>query len=109
LKDAGIEVSSGVINSEARELNKRFFWFHEKKQPYVILKWAETKDGFISREPLPANKEDNWITSAESKKLVHQWRAEEQAIMVGTNTVIVDDPELTTRLVDGNNPVRIIN
>jgi diaminohydroxyphosphoribosylaminopyrimidine deaminase/5-amino-6-(5-phosphoribosylamino)uracil reductase len=108
LKDAGIEVSSGVINSEARELNKRFFWFHEKKQPYVILKWAETKDGFISREPLPANKEDNWITSAESKKLVHQWRAEEQAIMVGTNTVIVDDPELTTRLVDGNNPVRII-
>ncbi len=108
LKDAGIEVSSGVINSEARELNKRFFWFHEKQQPYVILKWAETKDGFISREPLPANKEDNWITCAESKKLVHQWRAEEQAIMVGTNTVIVDDPELTTRLVEGNNPVRII-
>ncbi|MBK6835688.1 MAG: bifunctional diaminohydroxyphosphoribosylaminopyrimidine deaminase/5-amino-6-(5-phosphoribosylamino)uracil reductase RibD [Bacteroidetes bacterium] len=108
LKDAGIEVSSGIINSESRELNKRFFWFHEKKQPYVILKWAETKDGFISREPLPANKEDNWITSAESKKLVHQWRAEEQAIMVGTNTVIVDDPELTTRLVDGNNPVRVI-
>jgi len=108
LKDADIEVSSGVINSEARELNKRFFWFHEKKQPYVILKWAETKDGFISREPLPANKEDNWITSAESKKLLHQWRAEEQAIMVGTNTVIVDDPELTTRLVDGNDPIRII-
>jgi len=108
LKDAGIEVSSGVINSEARELNKRFFWFHEKKQPYVILKWAETKDGFISREPLPLNKDDNWITGAESKKLVHQWRAEEQAIMVGTNTVIVDDPELTTRLVDGNNPIRIV-
>lgn len=108
LKDAGIEVSSGVINSEARELNKRFFWFHEKKQPYVILKWSETKDAFISHEPLPANKEDNWITCAESKKLVHQWRAEEQAIMVGTNTVIVDDPELTTRLVDGDNPVRII-
>jgi len=108
LKDAGIEVSSGVINSEARELNKRFFWFHEKKQPYVILKWAETKDGFISREPLPLNKDDNWITGAESKKLVHQWRAEEQAIMVGTNTVIVDDPQLTTRLVDGNNPVRIV-
>jgi len=108
IKDAGIEVSSCVINSEARELNKRFFWFHEKKQPYVILKWAETKDGFISREPLPLKKEDNWITSAESKKLVHQWRAQEQAIMVGTNTVIVDDPELTTRLVDGNSPVRII-
>lgn len=108
LKDAGIEVSSGVINSEARELNKRFFWFHEKQQPYIILKWAETKDGFISREPLPTNKEDNWITCVESKKLVHQWRSEEQAIMVGTNTVIVDNPELTTRLVEGNNPVRII-
>jgi diaminohydroxyphosphoribosylaminopyrimidine deaminase/5-amino-6-(5-phosphoribosylamino)uracil reductase len=108
LKDAGIVVSSGVINSEASELNKRFFWFHEKKQPYVILKWAETKDGFISREPLPASKEDNWITCAESKKLVHKWRAEEQAIMVGTNTVIVDNPELTTRLVEGNNPVRIV-
>ena len=108
LKDAGIEVSSGVINSEARELNRRFFWFHEKKQPYVILKWAETKDSFISREPLPLKKEDNWITCVESKKLVHQWRAEEQAIMVGTNTVIVDDPELTTRLVDGNNPIRIV-
>lgn len=108
LKDSGIEVFSGVINSEARELNKRFFWFHEKKQPYVILKWAETKDGFISREPLPANKEDNWISSIESKKLVHQWRSEEQAIMIGTNTVIIDDPELTTRLVEGNSPVRIV-
>lgn len=108
LKDAGIDVSSGVINTEARELNKRFFWFHEKKQPYIILKWAETKDGFISREPLPQNKEDKWITCADSKKIVHQWRAEEQAIMVGTNTVIADDPALTTRLVEGDNPVRII-
>jgi diaminohydroxyphosphoribosylaminopyrimidine deaminase/5-amino-6-(5-phosphoribosylamino)uracil reductase len=108
LKDAGIGVSSGVINSEARELNKRFFWYHEKKQPYVILKWAETKDGFISREPLPASKEDNWITCTESKELVHKWRAEEQSILVGTNTVVVDDPELTARLVEGNNPVRIV-
>ncbi len=88
LKDAGIGVSSGVINSEARELNKRFFWYHEKKQPYVILKWG--------------------ITCTESKELVHKWRAEEQSILVGTNTVVVDDPELTARLVEGNNPVRIV-
>lgn len=108
LKKAGIEVSSAVIDGEARKLNKRFFTFHEKKRPYIILKWAETQDGYISKLPLPSCKEDNWITCEESKKLVHQWRAEEQAIMVGTNTVLVDNPELTTRLVEGNHPTRIV-
>ena len=108
LKNAGIEVKSGVLNDEARELNKRFFVFHEKKRPYIILKWAETKDGFISKLPAPSQKEDNWITCNQSKELVHLWRSEEQAIMVGTTTVLLDNPELTTRLVKGKNPTRII-
>lgn len=108
LKNAGINVTSKILEKEARELNKRFFTFHEKKRPYVILKWAETKDGFISKLPVPASIEENWITSADSKKLAHQWRAEEQAILVGANTVINDDPELTVRLSLGKNPTRII-
>lgn len=108
LKAANIEVESGVLEKEGRELNKRFFTFHEKKRPYIILKWAQTANGFICRKPLSDIKEDNWITGEASKKLVHQWRAQEQAIMVGTNTVINDDPELTVRLVSGKNPVRIV-
>jgi len=108
LKNAGIEVETGVLEIKSRELNKRFFTFHEKKRPYIILKWAETADGFISRWPLPQNNTDNWITSEESKKLSHKWRSEEQAIMVGTNTVMNDNPQLTTRLVEGKSPVRII-
>ncbi len=106
LRNAGIEVQSDVLEKEGRELNKRFFTFHEKKRPYIIIKWAQTNDGFISR--IGANKNDNWISSDESKKLVHEWRAQEQAIMVGTNTVITDNPELTVRLVKGKNPLRVI-
>lgn len=108
LKKAGIEVATGILDQEARTLNKRFFTFQEKKRPYVILKWAQTADGFISRMPVPERQEDNWITGSEAKKLVHLWRSQEQAIMVGTNTVKADNPELTTRLVTGQNPVRII-
>lgn len=108
LRNAGIETETGVLENEGRELNKRFFTFHELKRPYIILKWAQTANGFICRKPLSDIKEDNWITGVESKKLVHQWRANEQGIMVGTNTVINDDPELTVRLVKGKNPVRII-
>lgn len=108
LKDAGIEVQYGVLDKECRELNKRFFTFHEKKRPYIILKWAQTHDGFISRLPLPENKEDNWITGKESKELVHKWRAQEQAILIGYNTALADNPLLTTRLVEGENPLRLI-
>jgi diaminohydroxyphosphoribosylaminopyrimidine deaminase/5-amino-6-(5-phosphoribosylamino)uracil reductase len=89
-------------------LNKRFFTFHEKKRPYVILKWAQTQDGFISHWPLPQNREDNWITGKESKELVHQWRSSEQAILIGYNTLINDNPLLTTRLVEGKNPIRLV-
>lgn len=108
LQEAGIEIITGVLEQECIELNKRFFTFHQKKRPYIILKWAQTADGFISKLPLPANKEENWISSEASKTLVHQWRANEASILVGKNTVIADNPELTVRLVDGNNPLRLV-
>ena len=107
LRHAGIEVVTDVLKEECRNLNKRFFTFHEKKRPYIILKWAQTKDGFISKLP-PFTKEENWITSEESKKLVHTWRAQEQAILVGTNTALLDNPALTVRLAEGKNPIRIL-
>jgi len=108
LKNAGISVTIGVLEKECRELNKRFFTFHEKKRPYIFLKWAQTQDAFISRWPADIlSKNDNWISGPESKMIVHQLRANEQAILVGTNTAKIDNPELTTRLVDGKNPLRI--
>jgi diaminohydroxyphosphoribosylaminopyrimidine deaminase/5-amino-6-(5-phosphoribosylamino)uracil reductase len=108
LKDAGIEVEYGILEEECRELNIRFFTFHQKKRPYVIFKWAQTQNGFISQWPLPENKEDNWITGLDSKRLVHRWRSEEQAILIGYNTLLADDPHLTVRLVDGKNPLRMV-
>lgn len=104
LKDAGIEVETGVLEEKGRSLNKRFFTFQEKKRPYIILKWAETKDGFIARKDF----DSKWISGEESRKLVHQWRADESSIMVGTNTAKHDNPSLNVRLVEGNNPIRIV-
>ncbi len=108
LQTAGIEVITGVLEQECIKLNKRFFTFHQKKRPYIILKWAQTADDFISRLPLPTERADNWISSEASKVLVHQWRANESAILVGKNTVLADNPELTVRLVTGNNPLRLV-
>ena len=104
LRNAGIEVESGVLNEKGRSLNKRFFTFQEKKRPYVILKWAQTKDGFIARN----NFDSKWISGEASRRLVHQWRSEESAIMVGTNTALHDNPQLNVRMVEGNNPVRVV-
>ena len=105
LKETGIEVLTKVLEKECRAINKRFFTFHEKKRPYVILKWAQTSDGYIA----PLNqKEPLWISSPESKILVHQWRSQEQAILVGRKTVELDNPLLTTREVKGKNPIRIV-
>jgi diaminohydroxyphosphoribosylaminopyrimidine deaminase/5-amino-6-(5-phosphoribosylamino)uracil reductase len=101
----GIEVIVGMLEKESRELNKRFFTFHEKNRPYVILKWAESKDGFIA--PNNQNK-PFWMTSSESKKLVHQWRREEDAILVGRITAQKDNPFLTVREVQEENPIRIV-
>ena len=103
LKEHGCEVVVGVREAECLELNRRFVAFHEKQRPYIILKWAESLDGFIA----PADQVQQWITGDESKRLVHKWRAEEHAIMVGTNTVVTDNPALTTRLWPGDNPIRI--
>jgi len=105
MENEGIEVVVGVLEKESRELNKRFFTFHEKKRPYIILKWAESKDGFIA----PINQTAPfWMTSSESKKLVHQWRAEEDAILVGRITAEKDNPSLNVREVEGGNPTRIV-
>ncbi|MEO8759353.1 MAG: bifunctional diaminohydroxyphosphoribosylaminopyrimidine deaminase/5-amino-6-(5-phosphoribosylamino)uracil reductase RibD [Bacteroidia bacterium] len=107
LRNADIEVITGVLENEARELNKRFFTYHEKKRPYIILKWAQTKDNFISKMS-PFTREENWITNKDSQQLVHIWRAEVQAILIGTNTAILDNPSLTVRLAEGENPIRIL-
>lgn len=107
LKSAGIEVIVPVLEKECFELNKRFYTFHNKLRPYVILKWAETSNGFIA--PNNQNKnEPAWITQPETKLLTHKWRAEEDAILVGKNTAIKDNPSLTCREVEGNNPTRIL-
>lgn len=101
----GIEVVVNILEKESRELNKRFFTFQEKNRPYIILKWAESDDGFIA----PANQTSPfWMTSKKSKKMVHQWRAEEMAILVGTETAIKDNPSLTVREVEGKNPIRFV-
>ncbi len=105
MRNKGIEVSVGILEKESRLLNKRFFTFHEKKRPYIILKWAKSKDGFIAPKD---QKEPFWMTSSKSKELVHQWRAEETAILVGRTTAEKDNPSLTVRQVKGNNPTRIV-
>ncbi|WP_310560135.1 bifunctional diaminohydroxyphosphoribosylaminopyrimidine deaminase/5-amino-6-(5-phosphoribosylamino)uracil reductase RibD [Flavobacterium sp.] len=114
LIEAGAKVTLGVLETECKELNKRFFTFHEKKRPYVILKWAESKDGFIApskilRKALNDNEQKPvWITNDFSRQLVHKWRSEEQAILVGTQTVIDDNPKLDVRNWTGKNPIRIV-
>ena len=105
----GCNVEYGIMKEECDLLNKRFFTFQNQKRPYIILKWAESKDGFIS--PKKSNRnigEIFWISNEESKQMSHYFRSQEHSILVGVQTVIDDNPELTTRLVDGNNPVRIV-
>ncbi len=109
LRESGIEVRVGILEDKCRDLNKRFFTFHLRKRPWVILKWARSADGFIDlvRDP-DAPIGPNWITSPIARTLVHKWRTEEQAILVGTNTVIKDDPRLNVRYWSGRNPVRVV-
>jgi len=119
LRDAGIEVVVGVMEKECRELNKRFLCLHEKKRPYVILKWAQTADGFVDyRRELKIKNEKLkmdglhlngalTISTPETKKLVHKMRAENMAIMVGTNTVLLDNPRLLNTHWEGRNPIRV--
>jgi diaminohydroxyphosphoribosylaminopyrimidine deaminase/5-amino-6-(5-phosphoribosylamino)uracil reductase len=132
LQEAGKNVTVGVLEAECREFNRRFFTFHEKQRPYIILKWAESADGFLSPKDklldIPtvgsfdsaaieksknqtielSNKKPVWITNAYSRQLVHKWRSEEMAILVGTQTVLDDNPQLDVRSWTGHNPVRIV-
>lgn len=104
LKDAGIEVETGCLEEEALEQNVRFFTMMDKKRPYIILKWAETADGFVAR----SNFDSKWISNEYARSLVHQWRAEEDAILVGSNTASYDNPNLNVRSWVGNDPLRIV-
>jgi diaminohydroxyphosphoribosylaminopyrimidine deaminase/5-amino-6-(5-phosphoribosylamino)uracil reductase len=103
LKAAGIDVVTGVLEDECNLLNKRFFTFHTKKRPYITLKWAESADGKIG-----GHTERVLISNEVTNRKSHQWRSEEAAILVGTNTALADDPSLTTRYWTGNNPVRLV-
>ena len=104
LRKAGIEVEAGILEKEARWQNRRFFTQIEKQRPYVILKWAQTQDGFVARE----NFDSKWISNPQSRQLVHKWRAEEDSILVGKNTVAYDNPRLDVRDWVGKNPVRVV-
>ncbi|MGY0408085.1 MAG: bifunctional diaminohydroxyphosphoribosylaminopyrimidine deaminase/5-amino-6-(5-phosphoribosylamino)uracil reductase RibD, partial [Polaribacter sp.] len=107
LQKAGITVLIGVLEDECRAHHKRFFMVQEKKRPYIILKWAETSDGFIAPK-IRKKIAPVWITNSYSQQLVHKWRSQEHAILVGTNTVVKDNPSLNVRSWFGKNPVRII-
>ena len=109
LVKAGVEVEVGLLEKEAKELNRRFFTYHIKKRPYVILKWAQTLDGYIDAVRQPADPiAPIWITNELSRTLVHRWRSEEQSILVGTNTVVKDNPQLNVRHWHGDNPLRLV-
>jgi diaminohydroxyphosphoribosylaminopyrimidine deaminase / 5-amino-6-(5-phosphoribosylamino)uracil reductase len=104
LHAAGIEVATGILEKQGSELNKRFFIFVKKQRPYIILKWAQTADGFVAQ----SNYESKWISNEYSRQLAHQWRSEEDAVLVGTRTAAHDNPTLNVREWTGRNPVRIV-
>jgi diaminohydroxyphosphoribosylaminopyrimidine deaminase / 5-amino-6-(5-phosphoribosylamino)uracil reductase len=108
LKKSGCEIITGVLEVECRELNKRFFTFHEKKRPYIILKWAQSADGFLDIKRSNKTETDpRWISGKPERILVHKWRASEQAILIGAGTLRMDHPQLNVRLWKGINPVRL--
>jgi diaminohydroxyphosphoribosylaminopyrimidine deaminase/5-amino-6-(5-phosphoribosylamino)uracil reductase len=104
LKANGVNVITGILEKEAIQLNKRFFTFQEKQRPYIILKWAQSSDKKIAGD----NGERIFISNESTNRLVHKWRSEESAILIGTNTALKDDPVLTTRLWPGNDPLRLV-
>ncbi len=108
LKSAGIEVIVGIQEKECAALNKRFFTFHQKNKPYVILKWAQSLDGFMDIDRENSPNDSNWITNEALKRRVHLWRSQEQAILIGFRTASNDNPKLTVRLTTGKNPLRVV-
>ncbi len=109
LEAGGCKVSHGLLKKDGWFLNRRFFTYHTKKRPWIILKWAESADGYIDlKREAKDGKAPQWLTNQTAKHLVHKWRKEEQAILVGSNTTILDNPRLNTREWWGNSPVRIL-
>jgi len=110
LMDAGCQVIVGILDKQCNLLNRRFFTFYKQQRPYIILKWAKSEDGFLAPKSSEAKhtREPIWITNKYSQQLVHKWRSEEMAILVGTNTAVMDNPKLNTRLWEGKNPVRVL-
>ncbi len=109
MRNAGIEVITGVLEKESRFINRRFFTFHEKKRPFVILKWAQTADGFIDIERTSKSiAQPTWITNEWARRAVHKQRSIEQAVLVGTNTALIDNPSLTLRDWAGSSPIRVV-
>jgi diaminohydroxyphosphoribosylaminopyrimidine deaminase/5-amino-6-(5-phosphoribosylamino)uracil reductase len=109
LREAGREVITGVAEEESRRINRRFFTFNEKRRPYITLKWAQSADGFLDILRSDNNKTGpNWITGDAERVLVHKWRAEEQAILVGAATIRADNPRLNVREWRGNDPLKLI-
>jgi diaminohydroxyphosphoribosylaminopyrimidine deaminase/5-amino-6-(5-phosphoribosylamino)uracil reductase len=107
MQKAGVDVTVGVLEKESLELNKRFFTFHQKKRPYIILKWAKTRDGFIDHERTDLTPDAAWITNEVSRSIVHKWRTEEAAILVGSQTALKDNPRLNVRAWTGKAPLRV--
>lgn len=108
LRDAGVEVVENVCRDACEELNKRFFTFHRQHRPYIILKWAKTRDGYMDIDRSEGNATSYWITNYALKVLAHKWRGEEDAILVGWRTMANDRPQLTTREYPGKNPQRFV-
>ena len=104
LEEAGIAVKSGVLQTECEDLNRRFMVFHKEKRPYVILKWASTHDGYMA----PENRERLQISGQEARTMLHRWRGQEDAVLIGANTAIMDNPMLDARLSPGKNPLRVL-
>lgn len=103
LRENGVKVTTGILAKEGAWLNRRFFIYTQQKRPYVILKYAQSADGFIGKKD-----EQIWISGQPAKRLTHRWRSEEDAILVGTNTARTDNPQLTTRLWTGTSPMRVV-
>lgn len=108
LRAAGINVKVGILEQESLDLNRRFFTFHHDKRPYVILKWAQSADGYMDILRKEGEQGIHWITQPETKRLTHKWRHEEAGIMVGKNTVLIDNPSLTVREFKGTSPTRFV-
>ncbi|MCX2719367.1 bifunctional diaminohydroxyphosphoribosylaminopyrimidine deaminase/5-amino-6-(5-phosphoribosylamino)uracil reductase RibD [Lentiprolixibacter aurantiacus] len=110
LKKSGCKVVMGILEEDCRLHHCRFLTYHEKKRPYVILKWAESADGYLApaQDLRDSDPQPYWISSNASRQLVHKWRSEEQAVLVGTNTALKDNPSLTTRNWKGKNPLRVL-